>query len=67
MTKLKAERGKKLDKGLNETKVQLPPELAEQATAAPESGETDTESNILLAIRSMSKTMTDRFDKLGGC
>lgn len=65
MTKPKAEKGKKLDKALNESPAQSPSETMEQAAASSgSSGETDAESNILLAIQSMSKTMTDRFDLL---
>lgn len=66
MTKPKAEKGKKLDKALNESPAQSPSEMAEQAAASSGlSGETDAEStSILPAIQNMSKTMTDRFDLL---
>lgn len=60
------ERGKKLDKALNESPAQSPSEMAEQAAASSGlSDETDAEStSILLAIQNMSKTMNDRFDLL---
>lgn len=66
MTKPKAERGKKLDKALNESPAQSPSEMTEQAAASSGlSDETDAEStSILLAIQNMSKTMNDRFDLL---
>lgn len=66
MTKPKTERGKKLDKPLNDPPAQSPPGMAEQAASASESSvESEAESSsILLAIQNMNKTMTDRFDLL---
>ncbi|CAK6970423.1 unnamed protein product [Scomber scombrus] len=66
MPKPKTYRRKPLDQGTNETEVQPPSELTEHIMADLEVGKgTDAESNsILLAIRSMNKTMTDGFDTL---
>ncbi|KAK2905503.1 hypothetical protein Q8A67_007302 [Cirrhinus molitorella] len=66
MTKPKTDKGKKMDKVLNETPAQSPSESAEQAAAASgTSYGVDAEpASILLAIQNMSKTMTDRFDLL---
>lgn len=66
MPKPKADQGKSQNKGPNESEVQFPPEPADHAMADNESSrETDAESsNILLAIKSMNKTVTERFDTL---
>ncbi|KAL1256460.1 hypothetical protein QQF64_012005 [Cirrhinus molitorella] len=60
MTKPKTDKGKKMDKVLNETPAQSPSESAEQAAAASgTSYGVDAEP-----VQNMSKTMTDRFDLL---
>lgn len=66
MTKPKSERGKRQEKASSEADEDGQP-CAELAAAAPELAKEsalESESSILAAIRSMSKTMNDRFNDL---
>lgn len=69
MGKTKTERGKQQDRSPAETRTPASPGLllaSEHAMAGPEASKDAKaeSSSILLAIESMNKTMTDRFDSL---